>query len=138
MKSRDTRAMNCDDGTRERPTNLFILVLPCRSHHPWLSRTSLFLAGHFTQTLFHSFLHKHMCTPHSGQDLRPRYACIDPTLSLSMVLRGMLSERVGSMHACMHYVCSPLTATRFSCLRDITCSLLCVLSVPPHFRLLIN
>ena len=61
-KSRDTRTTNCETGTRERPANLFILALPCRCRHPWLSRTSVFLAGHFTQTLFHTFLHKHTDT----------------------------------------------------------------------------
>ena len=68
-KSRDTHATNCEAGTRERPANFFILALPCRSMHPWVSRTSVFLPSYFTQALFHSFLHKHnMCTLHTGQD----------------------------------------------------------------------
>ena len=43
VKSWDTRATNCETGTRERTANLFILVLPCRCRHPWLSHTSVFL-----------------------------------------------------------------------------------------------
>ena len=35
--------------------------------HPWVSRTSVFLAGHFIQALFHTFLQKYnMCTLDSG------------------------------------------------------------------------
>ena len=51
-KSRDTRATNCEARMRERPVNLFILALPCWCCHPWLSCTSVFLSGHFTQTIF--------------------------------------------------------------------------------------
>ena len=89
-KSRDTHTTNCKAGTRERPANLFILALPCWCRHASLgfSYGSFFFAGHFTQTPFHTFLHKHnMCTLHSGQDLRTRVmhtGGIDPTLSLSM------------------------------------------------------
>ena len=38
-KSRDTRATNCEAGTRERPANLLILALPCRFHHVSLGFT---------------------------------------------------------------------------------------------------
>ena len=41
-KSKDTHATKCKAGMRERPANLFILMLPCRCRHPWLSRMSLF------------------------------------------------------------------------------------------------
>ena len=75
-KSRDTRATNCGAGTRERPANLFILTLLVGvAMHPRVSLTSVFLAGHFTHTLFHTFLYRHnSCTLHSGQDLRIRNA----------------------------------------------------------------
>ena len=43
-------------GWNKRPANLFILALPCRCCHPWLSRMPVFLASHFTQTLFHTFV----------------------------------------------------------------------------------
>ena len=73
--------MNSGVGTRERPANLFILALPCRCRHASLGFTYIiFLAGHFTHTLFHTFLYKYnTCTLHSGQDLRIRnaYASID-------------------------------------------------------------
>ena len=49
-KSRDTLATNYEAGMRERPANLFILVLPyCRCHHLGFH----ILAGHFTQTLIY-------------------------------------------------------------------------------------
>ena len=44
-KSWDTHATNCEAGMRERPVNLFILVLPCQCRHPFtyvsFSRRSL-------------------------------------------------------------------------------------------------
>ena len=41
---------------RLEPVNLFLVGA---AMHPWVSRTSVFLAGHFTQALFHTFLQKH-------------------------------------------------------------------------------
>ena len=53
---------NCKAGMRERPA---ILALFCWCCHPWIWRTSVFLASHFTQTFFHNFLLKHYtCTSH--------------------------------------------------------------------------
>ena len=68
-KSRDTRATNCEAGTRDQRTSSYLRFLVGVVMHPWVSRTSVFLAGYFTQTPFHTFLHKHnTCTLHSGQD----------------------------------------------------------------------
>ena len=69
-KSRDTRATNCEAGTRERPANpSYLRFLVGVAMHPWVSRTSVFLAGYFTQTPFHTSLHKHNTyTLHSVQD----------------------------------------------------------------------
>ena len=39
VKSRNTRATNCEAGTRERPVNLFILALSCQCHHASLGFT---------------------------------------------------------------------------------------------------
>ena len=66
-KSRDTCTTNCEAGTRERPANLFILPLPCRSSHASLGFTYV----SFSRRSLHTspFLHKYnMCTLHSGQD----------------------------------------------------------------------
>ena len=75
-KSRDTRATNCEAGTRERPANLFILALPCRCRHASLGFTYVSFSRRLLHTSpFHTFLHKHnTCTLHSGQDLRTRNA----------------------------------------------------------------
>ena len=49
-KSRDTRTTNCEAGTRERPANLFILVLPC-----WCCHASLgFMYVSFSPRLLHT------------------------------------------------------------------------------------
>ena len=66
-KSRDTRATNCEAGMRERPANLFILALPCRSRH-----ASLGFMYFSSVTSHKSFSHfptqYNMWTLHSGQD----------------------------------------------------------------------
>ena len=49
-------------------TSSYLRFLVGLAMHPWVSHTSVFLVGHFTQALFHTFLHKYMCTLHSGQD----------------------------------------------------------------------
>ena len=60
---------------RDQRTSSYFRFLVGVAMHPWVSRTSVFLAGYFTQTPFHTFLHKHnTCTLHSGQDLRTRNA----------------------------------------------------------------
>ena len=60
---------------RDQQTSSYLRFHVGVAMHPWVSRTSVFLAGHFTQALFHTFLHKHnMCTLHSGQDLCTRNA----------------------------------------------------------------
>ena len=56
-KSRgDTRTMNCEAGTRDRPANLLILALPHWCRHPFtyisFSRQSLYTNP------FYTFLHK--------------------------------------------------------------------------------
>ena len=56
---------------RDQRTSSYLRFLVGVAMHPWVSCTSVFLAGYFTQTPFHTFLHKHnTCTLHSGQDLR--------------------------------------------------------------------
>ena len=66
--------MNCETGTRERSANLFIVALPCRCRHPWLSRTSVFLLVTLHKPFF-TLLHQHNTyTQHSRQDLRTRKA----------------------------------------------------------------
>ena len=73
-KSWDTCAKNCEAETREKSANLFILALPCRCRHPWLSRMSTFSIVTLRKSFF-TLLHKHnMYTQHSGQDLRSRNA----------------------------------------------------------------
>ena len=66
-KSRDTRATNCEAGTRERPANLFILALPCRSRHASLgftffslvtSHKPFFTLSYISTTCAHCFLDK--------------------------------------------------------------------------------
>ena len=77
-KSRDTRATNCEAGTRERPANLFILALPCRCRHASLGFTYV----SFSRRVFHTnpFSHSYISTTRAHCIL----GCIDPTLSLSM------------------------------------------------------
>ena len=54
---------------RDQRTSSYLRFIVGVAMHPWVSRTSVFLAGYFTQTPFHTFLHKHnTCTLHSGQD----------------------------------------------------------------------
>ena len=65
-----TRATNCEAGTRERAANLFILALPCRCRHLWLLRTSVLLAGYFTETLFYTSTTRAHRILEVGQDLR--------------------------------------------------------------------
>ena len=76
-KSRDTRR-NELRSWNERETSEPLHTCASLSVSPCILgflRTSVFLAGYFTQTPFHTFLHKHnMCTLHSGQDLRTRNA----------------------------------------------------------------
>ena len=68
----DTRATNCEAGTRDQRTSSYLHILVGVAI---LSRTSVFLASYFTQNRFRTFLHKHNTyTPHSGQDLRTRSA----------------------------------------------------------------
>ena len=74
---------------RDQRTSSYLRFLFGVAMHPWVSHASVFLLGHFTQALFHAFLHKqNMCTLHSGQDLHTRKLClrasIDLTLSLGM------------------------------------------------------
>ena len=69
-KSRDTRATNCEAGTRERPANLFILALPCRCRHaslgfyvrqfflPVTSHKPLFTLSYISTTCAHCILDK--------------------------------------------------------------------------------
>ena len=57
-KSRDTRATNCEAGTRERPANLFILPLPCRCRHVSLGFTYVL----FSRRLLHSNPFSHFPT----------------------------------------------------------------------------
>ena len=71
-KSRDTRATNCESGTRDQRTSSYLRFLVGVAMHPWVSRTSVFLAGHFTQSLDKTYAHV------------MNRACIDPTLSLTM------------------------------------------------------
>ena len=60
---------------RDQRTSSYLRFLVSVAMHPWVSRTSVFLASYFTQTPFHTFLHKHnTCTLHSGQDLHTRSA----------------------------------------------------------------
>ena len=62
---------------RDQRTSSYLRFLVGVAMHPWVSHMSVFLAGYvyFTQTPFHTFLHKHnTCTLHSGQDLRTRNA----------------------------------------------------------------
>ena len=60
----DTRATNCEAGTRDQRTSSYLRFLVGVVMHPWVSRTSVFLAGYFTQTPFHTFLHKHNTRAH--------------------------------------------------------------------------
>ena len=57
-KSRDTRATNCEVGTRERPANLFILALPCRCRHASLGFTYV----SFSRRLLHTNPFSHFRT----------------------------------------------------------------------------
>ena len=57
-KSRDTRATNCEAGTRERPANLFILALPCRCRHASLGFTYV----SFSRRLLHTNPFSHFPT----------------------------------------------------------------------------
>ena len=41
---------------RDQRTSSYLHFLVGVTMHPWVSHTSVFLAGHFTQTLFHTFL----------------------------------------------------------------------------------
>ena len=51
----------------DQRTSSYLRFLVGVAMHPWVSCTSVFLPSYFTQTLFHSFLHKHnTCSPHSG------------------------------------------------------------------------
>ena len=58
VKSRDTRATNCEAGTRERPANLFILALPCRCRHASLGFTYV----SFSRRLLHTNPFSHFPT----------------------------------------------------------------------------
>ena len=88
-KSRDTRATNCEAGTRERPANLFILALPCRCRHaslgfyvrqffsPVTLHKPLFTLSYISTTRAHCILDKtYGHVMHTGLH--------NPTLSLSM------------------------------------------------------
>ena len=72
-KSRDTHAMNCEGGMRERPANLFILALPCRCRHASLAFTCVSLSRQSLYTVTPFFTLSYIsttCAHHSGQDLR--------------------------------------------------------------------
>ena len=87
---------------RDQWTSSYLCFLVSVAMHPWVSCTSVFLTGYFTQTLFHTFLHKHnTCTLHSEQDIRTHiWACIDLTLSLSMPPKTQLRPAPSNDHMC--------------------------------------
>ena len=52
---------------RDQRTPSYLHFLVGVAMHIWISCTSVFLPGYFTQALFHCFLHKHnICSLHSG------------------------------------------------------------------------
>ena len=59
---------------RDQRTSLYLSFLVGVTMHPWVSRTSVFLTGHFTQAFFTLSYISTTCTLHSGQDLRTRNA----------------------------------------------------------------
>ena len=78
-KSRgDTRATNCEAGTRERPANLFILALSCWCYHPFMYN-SFSCSLHFR----HKAQHMHTAFWTRIAHAQCIQACIDSTLSLS-------------------------------------------------------
>ena len=96
-KSReDTCAMNCEAGMRERPANLTsLLVLPSFMY------ASFFFAGHFTQTLFHTFLHK---TQHVHTAFWTR-------LAHAWSIRAYTDSTLSFSHATPHHATTQLKLT---------------------------